>query len=164
MSCIFLCLLYCEHRYVSQVVCPAALFLSHAGGGHYTMHELSAKTHRHSSIISYVRSGTMRPLVVLSELDLLVVQDTAGNVAWANDNKTLFYVTKDKLDRPFKVSTTTQVPVRPILFGQLHSSTAVRALCRQLLTSHGCSQLCRADYVRDASWLLKAQHKHALQF
>ena len=31
------------------------------------------------------------------------VQDTAGNVAWANDNKTLFYVTKDKLDRPFKV-------------------------------------------------------------
>ncbi len=24
-------------------------------------------------------------------------------MAWANDNKTLFYVTKDKLDRPFKV-------------------------------------------------------------
>ncbi len=33
------------------------------------------------------------------------LQETAGNVAWANDNKTLFYVTKDKLDRPFKVST-----------------------------------------------------------
>lgn len=32
------------------------------------------------------------------------LQETAGNVAWANDNKTLFYVTKDKLDRPFKVS------------------------------------------------------------
>ena len=32
-----------------------------------------------------------------------VLQETAGNVAWANDNKTLFYVTKDKLDRPFKV-------------------------------------------------------------
>jgi oligopeptidase B len=31
-------------------------------------------------------------------------QDTAGNVAWANDNRTLFYVTKDKLDRPYKVS------------------------------------------------------------
>ncbi|KAL3150392.1 hypothetical protein ABBQ32_000231 [Trebouxia sp. C0010 RCD-2024] len=31
------------------------------------------------------------------------IKDTAGNVAWANDNKTLFYVTKDKLDRPFKV-------------------------------------------------------------
>lgn len=35
------------------------------------------------------------------------VQETAGNVAWANDNKTLFYVTKDKLDRPFKVSVAT---------------------------------------------------------
>lgn len=31
------------------------------------------------------------------------IKETAGNVAWANDNKTLFYVTKDKLDRPFKV-------------------------------------------------------------
>ena len=35
---------------------------------------------------------------------LLGLQDTAGNVAWASDNKTLFYVTKDKLDRPFKVA------------------------------------------------------------
>lgn len=25
-------------------------------------------------------------------------------MAWANDNKTFFYVTKDKLDRPYKVS------------------------------------------------------------
>lgn len=33
------------------------------------------------------------------------LQDTAGSVAFANDNKTLFYVTKDKLDRPFKVGT-----------------------------------------------------------
>lgn len=24
---------------------------------------------------------------------------------WANDNETLFYVTKDKLDRPYKVHT-----------------------------------------------------------
>ncbi|CAL8468613.1 g8153 [Coccomyxa elongata] len=31
------------------------------------------------------------------------IPDTAGNVAWANDNKTLFYVTKDKLDRPYKI-------------------------------------------------------------
>jgi oligopeptidase B len=31
------------------------------------------------------------------------IPDTAGNFAWAADNKTLFYVTKDKLDRPFKV-------------------------------------------------------------
>lgn len=30
-------------------------------------------------------------------------QDTAGNVVWANDNKSLFYVTKDALDRPHKV-------------------------------------------------------------
>ncbi|KAL4433270.1 hypothetical protein ABPG77_003318 [Micractinium sp. CCAP 211/92] len=30
------------------------------------------------------------------------IPDTAGNVAWA-DNKTLFYVTKDALDRPHKV-------------------------------------------------------------
>ena len=30
-------------------------------------------------------------------------QETAGGMAWANDNKTLFYVTKDSLDRPFKV-------------------------------------------------------------
>ena len=31
------------------------------------------------------------------------MQETAGSVAWANDNRTLFYVTKDKLDRPYKV-------------------------------------------------------------
>ncbi|KAL6778529.1 hypothetical protein ACKKBF_B15125 [Auxenochlorella protothecoides x Auxenochlorella symbiontica] len=31
------------------------------------------------------------------------VQDTAGNFVWANDNATLFYVTKDALDRPYKV-------------------------------------------------------------
>lgn len=30
-------------------------------------------------------------------------QDTAGGIVWANDNETLFYVTKDKLDRPHKV-------------------------------------------------------------
>ncbi len=41
-------------------------------------------------------------VVTAAAVDL---QETAGNVAWANDNKTLFYVTKDKLDRPFKVST-----------------------------------------------------------
>ncbi|KAI3426332.1 hypothetical protein D9Q98_008705 [Chlorella vulgaris] len=31
------------------------------------------------------------------------IPDTAGNFAFANDSKTLFYVTKDKLDRPHKV-------------------------------------------------------------
>ena len=30
------------------------------------------------------------------------IVDTAGDVVWAGDNKTLFYVTKDKLDRPDK--------------------------------------------------------------
>ncbi|MEO2193254.1 MAG: S9 family peptidase [bacterium] len=32
-----------------------------------------------------------------------VVQSTDGSYAWALDNKTLFYVTKDELDRPYKV-------------------------------------------------------------
>lgn len=32
------------------------------------------------------------------------IPDTAGDAVWANDNKTLFYVTKDKLDRPYKVA------------------------------------------------------------
>lgn len=31
------------------------------------------------------------------------IPDTAGGVAWAADNTTLFYVTKDALDRPHKV-------------------------------------------------------------
>lgn len=31
------------------------------------------------------------------------IPETAGNLAWAADNSTLFYVTKDKLDRPHKV-------------------------------------------------------------
>jgi protease II len=34
---------------------------------------------------------------------ILLQQDTAGSIVWANDNETLFYVTKDKLDRPYKV-------------------------------------------------------------
>lgn len=32
------------------------------------------------------------------------IPDTAGSFAWALDNKTLFYVTKDALDRPYKVN------------------------------------------------------------
>lgn len=43
----------------------------------------------------------MEPSVMLPALCGL--QDTAGSVVFANDNSTLFYVTKDKLDRPFKV-------------------------------------------------------------
>ena len=35
-----------------------------------------------------------------------LTQDTAGSIVWANDNETLFYVTKDKLDRPYKVRLT----------------------------------------------------------
>ena len=48
----------------------------------------------------------------------MMLQDTAGNVVWANDNKTLFYVTKDKLDRPFKVprhSRAISLPYKPLL-------------------------------------------------
>lgn len=32
-----------------------------------------------------------------------IVRNTDGSYAWALDNKTLFYVTKDELDRPYKV-------------------------------------------------------------
>ncbi|GBF90424.1 prolyl endopeptidase-like [Raphidocelis subcapitata] len=31
------------------------------------------------------------------------IPETSGSVVWANDNATLFYVVKDKLDRPYKV-------------------------------------------------------------
>lgn len=31
------------------------------------------------------------------------MQNTSGNLTWALDNRTLFYVTKDKIDRPFKL-------------------------------------------------------------
>ncbi|KAK9844192.1 hypothetical protein WJX81_007696 [Elliptochloris bilobata] len=31
------------------------------------------------------------------------IEGTSGDLAWASDNKTLFYITKDKLDRPHKV-------------------------------------------------------------
>ena len=30
-------------------------------------------------------------------------QDLSGSIVWANDNKTLFYVKKNKLDRPYQV-------------------------------------------------------------
>jgi len=31
------------------------------------------------------------------------IPDTDGSFAWSTDNKTLFYITKDSLDRPYKV-------------------------------------------------------------
>lgn len=31
------------------------------------------------------------------------IPDTDGSFAWSTDNKTLFYITKDALDRPYKV-------------------------------------------------------------
>ncbi|PRW44843.1 prolyl endopeptidase-like isoform A [Chlorella sorokiniana] len=48
---------------------------------------------------------TLRVRDIATGKDLLTkpIKDTAGNFAWANDCKTLFYVTKDKLDRPYKV-------------------------------------------------------------
>ncbi|KAK9830261.1 hypothetical protein WJX72_010654 [[Myrmecia] bisecta] len=45
----------------------------------------------------------VRDLGTGQELLAEPIQNTAGNVAWANDNQTLFYVTKDKLDRPCRV-------------------------------------------------------------
>lgn len=41
----------------------------------------------------------MKDLASGKELLKKPIPDTAGNVAWASDNRTLFYVTKDKLDR-----------------------------------------------------------------
>ena len=41
----------------------------------------------------------VRDLASGKELLKKPIPDTAGNVAWASDNRTLFYVTKDKLDR-----------------------------------------------------------------
>jgi len=53
------------------------------GGEKYTLHVLDLATRK--------------------ELLTPPVEDMAGNVVWANDSATLFYVTKDKLDRPDKV-------------------------------------------------------------
>ncbi len=41
----------------------------------------------------------VRDLASGRELLSRPIPETAGSMAWANDNKTLFYVTKDKLDR-----------------------------------------------------------------
>ena len=41
----------------------------------------------------------VKDLATGKELLKKPIPDTAGNVAWASDNRTLFYVTKDKLDR-----------------------------------------------------------------
>lgn len=45
----------------------------------------------------------VRDLGTGKELLSRPIPATAGSVAWAADNQTLFYVTKDKLDRPYKV-------------------------------------------------------------
>ncbi|KAK9831069.1 hypothetical protein WJX74_002118 [Apatococcus lobatus] len=48
---------------------------------------------------------TLRVIDIATREQLMAepIQDTAGNAVWANDSKTLFYVTKDELDRPCKV-------------------------------------------------------------
>ncbi len=53
------------------------------------------------------------------------LQETAGNVAWANDNKTLFYVTKDKLDRPFKVSVASLPKHRLVMHAPISQFTVI---------------------------------------
>lgn len=45
----------------------------------------------------------VKELATGRELLARPIADTAGTFAWAADNATLFYVTKDKLDRPHKV-------------------------------------------------------------
>lgn len=45
----------------------------------------------------------VKDLTTGKELLTKPIPETAGNFVWANDNKTLFYVTKDELDRPYKV-------------------------------------------------------------
>ena len=45
----------------------------------------------------------VKDLATGKELLARPIPDTAGSFAWAADNTTLFYVTKDKLDRPDKV-------------------------------------------------------------
>lgn len=48
---------------------------------------------------------TLHVIEIASQKELLKkpIEDTAGSVVWANDNTSLFYVTKDALDRPYKV-------------------------------------------------------------
>ena len=36
-------------------------------------------------------------------MNLTMLQNTSGNLSWALDNKTLFYITKDKIDRPYRL-------------------------------------------------------------
>lgn len=45
----------------------------------------------------------VKDLATGKELMSRPIPDTAGAFAWAADNETLFYVTKDPLDRPYKV-------------------------------------------------------------
>ena len=40
---------------------------------------------------------------VLQTVDAGKPQETGGEMVWANDNRTLFYTTKDALDRPNKL-------------------------------------------------------------
>lgn len=44
----------------------------------------------------------VKDLATGKELLSKPIHNTSGALAWANDNRTLFYVTKDELDRPFK--------------------------------------------------------------
>lgn len=60
---------------------------------------ISSKKHAYRSSI-----WILQDLSTGAELLTKPISDLSGSVVWANDNETLFYTTKDHLDRPFKVS------------------------------------------------------------
>ena len=49
-------------------------------------------------------SGISTATLTMPVMDAVMMQDTAGEVIWALNNRDLYYVTKDKLDRPYKVT------------------------------------------------------------
>lgn len=53
------------------------------------------------SVLQLVGGQQMMPKHTIREC--VPVQNTSGNLTWALDNQTLFYVTKDKIDRPFQL-------------------------------------------------------------
>ena len=55
------------------------------------------------SASSKCRFGGAEPVGVQTPSRLMPCRSTSGAMAWANDNRTLDYVTKDKLDRPLQV-------------------------------------------------------------
>lgn len=64
-------------------------------------------------------------------------------MAWANDNKTLFYVTKDKLDRPYKVPTLSRMLVLKLHAACLRITHDVQCTLSEMLTAIVAMQIWR---------------------